>query len=189
MKKTVVTACILAFGVVAMGVASPANAQNSARNNEIDKTAIIRSLAPIKYLPQHSGQARAIDLDIEFKTASAKLTHRARRQLDIVAEALQDRKLVAEQFRIIGHTDASGAANMNLSLSKRRAKAVFDYLVVHRKISKDRLKPDGLGETRLKNPIVPTSGENRRVEFVLVQSIRNKSSSHMKSGTEKVIKW
>ena len=51
----------------------------TAQNADIDKNTIIRSLAPIRYMAQHSGQARAIDLDIEFKTGSSNLTNRAKR--------------------------------------------------------------------------------------------------------------
>ena len=166
----------------------------TAQNADIDKNTIIRSLAPIRYMAQHSGQARAIDLDIEFKTGSSNLTHRAKRQLDIVSDALKDQKLAAERFQIVGHTDASGRANMNLKLSQRRAKAVFDYLVHKGGIRNKRLTPSGLGETRLKNVLAPTSGENRRVEFVLIQSERTKADSRQKSDPkneikEKVIKW
>jgi outer membrane protein OmpA-like peptidoglycan-associated protein len=165
----------------------------TAQNADIDKNTIIRSLAPIRYLAQHSGQARAIDLDIEFKTGSSNLTHRAKRQLDIVSDALKDQKLAAERFQIVGHTDASGRANMNLKLSQRRAKAVFDYLVQKGGIRHKRLMPSGQGETRLKNVLAPTSGVNRRVEFVLIQSKRTKADNQQKSGPnefkEKVIKW
>jgi outer membrane protein OmpA-like peptidoglycan-associated protein len=156
-----------------------------AQSTSVDKTTIIRSLAPIKYLAQHSGQARALDLDIEFQTGSSRLTQRAKRQLEIVAEALKDRKLSAESFQIIGHTDASGAAKMNLTLSQKRAQSVYDWLVLHGGIGKKRLVSSGLGETRLKNPVVPNGRVNRRVEFVLIRS----GNKQPKSGTEKVIKW
>ena len=161
----------------------------TAQNADVDKNTIIRSLAPIQYLAQHSGQARAIDLDIEFQTGSSKLTMRAKRQLNIVADALKDWKLAGERFQIVGHTDASGRASMNLKLSQRRAKAVYDYLVQKGGIRKKRLMASGLGETRLKNVQTPTSGENRRVEFVLIQSKRTNDDSRQKPGTEKVIKW
>jgi outer membrane protein OmpA-like peptidoglycan-associated protein len=166
----------------------------TAQNADVDKNTIIRSLAPIRYLPQHSGQARAIDLDIEFRTGSSKLTNRAMRQLDIVSDALKNWKLAGERFQIIGHTDASGRAAMNMKLSLRRAKAVFDYLVGKGGIRQKRLLPSGLGETKLKNVLAPTSGENRRVEFVLIQSKQTKADNQQKPRSEneikeKVIKW
>ncbi|MBT5917186.1 MAG: OmpA family protein [Alphaproteobacteria bacterium] len=160
-----------------------------AQNADVDKNTIIRSLAPIEYLPQHKGTARAIDLDIEFRTGSVNLTSRAKRQLNIVSEALRDPKLAAERFQIVGHTDASGRAAMNMKLSERRARAVFDYLILKGGIHKDRLVSSGKGETRLKNPMAPNSGENRRVEFILLQSNRDKTNRQNKPGTEKVIKW
>ncbi len=72
---------------------------------------------------------------------------------------------------------------MKMNLSKSRAKALSDYLVKKGNIRRKRLLPDGMGETRLKNQLNPDGGENRRVEFVLVQSNRKQS------GTERVIKW
>ena len=163
------------------------------RADDIDKTSIIRSLAPIRYLPQHSGQdlssRRALDLNIEFTTGSAKLTARARRQLDVVARALQDQQLRYEQFHIIGHTDATGPARLNQDLSSRRAQAVQNYLVQQGRVHPARLKSRGEGESHLKNPMAPASGENRRVEFVLIQSPGQPASGQNKTGREKVIKW
>ena len=180
MIKPALFACLFSLVVTPLAVA---------QTKPVDKTTIIRSLAPMTYLPQHSGQLRAIDLDIEFKLGSTDLTARARRQLDIVARALKDQQLVAEQIMVIGHTDASGPAAQNMTLSDRRAKVVRDYLVKQGGVQAQRLKPEGQGETRLKNPMAPASGENRRVEFVLIQSANDGRTRRGKAGSEKVIKW
>ena len=180
MIKPALFACLFSLVVTPLAVA---------QTKPVDKTTIIRSLAPMNYLPQHSGQLRAIDLDIEFRLGSTRLTTRARQQLDIVARALKDQQLVAEQIMVIGHTDASGPAAQNMTLSDRRAKAVRDYLVNQGGIQVGRLKSEGQGETRLKNPMAPTSGENRRVEFVLIQSAKDNETGPDKTGKEKVIKW
>jgi hypothetical protein len=54
---------------------------------DIEANDIIRSLAPITYLPEHGGKPRrAIDLEVRFESGSAKLTPEAQRLLDTLAE-------------------------------------------------------------------------------------------------------
>jgi outer membrane protein OmpA-like peptidoglycan-associated protein/tetratricopeptide (TPR) repeat protein len=70
------------------------------------------------------------------------------------------------QIEISGHTDNHGTADHNLILSKNRAQAVYDYLVVNG-IPKERLSYAGFGMTR---PIDTNDTEqgranNRRTEF------------------------
>jgi outer membrane protein OmpA-like peptidoglycan-associated protein len=138
-----------------------------------DPTAIIRSLAPKKYLPEHSGRqdtappvARAVDLDVPFQLGSAALTDAARRQLDALAEALLAPELAEQRFLIAGHTDATGAADYNKALSERRAASVLRYLVEIHGVAEARLLAAGFGEERLKNTAHPAAAENRRVEVV-----------------------
>ena len=140
-----------------------------------DPTAIIRSLAPKKYLPEHSGvrdetpPKRAIDLEVPFKLDSADLTEVARHQLDALAEAMLAPELARSRFLIAGHTDATGDAEYNKGLSERRAAAVMNYLVENHDISALRLLAAGFGEERLKNTAQPDAAENRRVEIVAVE--------------------
>ena len=67
---------------------------------------------------------------------------------------------------IAGHTDSVGDAAYNLSLSKRRARAVYNYFL-ERGIAKDLLKYEGLGETKPAHPndTKENKAKNRRVEF------------------------
>lgn len=161
---TMRTAAIL----LALAAAWPAAAQQQFQ----DPTAIIRSLAPKKYLPEHSGvrdttpPRRAIDLEVPFQLDSAALTDAARRQLEALGQALRAPELAGSRFLIAGHTDASGGADYNKALSQRRAQAVLRYLVDVQGISEARLLAAGFGEERLKNPERPTAAENRRVEVV-----------------------
>ena len=126
----------------------------------LDANAIIRSLAPIDYLPEHTGKKRAVDLDIRFQVNSAKLSRSATGQLDELAAAIRAPGLKRARFRIVGHTDASGAAGYNKALSARRAAAVKAYLVKRRGIRSARLETIGLGEEQLKNPINPVEFRN-----------------------------
>lgn len=68
---------------------------------------------------------------------------------------------------IAGHTDNSGDAAANRSLSERRAKAVSEWFAA-KGIGRDRLTSAGFGDTK---PIAPNTTEqgkakNRRVEII-----------------------
>jgi len=71
------------------------------------------------------------------------------------------------KVEVAGHTDSTGPAAYNQTLSERRAKAVYDYLISNG-ISANRLiGPVGYGSTR---PIAPNDtregrAKNRRTEL------------------------
>ncbi|MGB2273900.1 MAG: OmpA family protein [Flavicella sp.] len=70
-------------------------------------------------------------------------------------------------YKIKGHTDDKSNEKYSLFLSKRRAKAVRDYLV-YKKIRRERLTYDGYGETQPKfsnTGDLETSQRNNRIEF------------------------
>ncbi len=83
--------------------------------------------------------------NIHFLTASAELYEASKAELDRLAEALQRHPRL--RLEVGGHTDAVGKDEDNLVLSERRAKAVYDYLVL-RGVDPDRLTYRGYGETR-----------------------------------------
>ena len=83
--------------------------------------------------------------NIHFLTASAELYEASKAGLDRLAEALQRHPRL--RLEVGGHTDAVGKDEDNLLLSERRAKAVYDYLIL-RGIDPDRLTYRGYGETR-----------------------------------------
>ncbi|MDO6803265.1 OmpA family protein [Wenyingzhuangia sp. 1_MG-2023] len=79
------------------------------------------------------------------------------------------------RLEIASHTDSRGNNSTNKQLSKKRAKAVADYLI-SKGIQENLLVPVGYGETRLKNDCTddincPESKheENRRTEFRLLE--------------------
>ena len=162
----------IAAAILLIGGMTGAIAQEAPPGAAMDVDAIIRGLAPMNYLPEHGGKprarARSIDLSVPFALNSATLTPAATRQLDRLAEALADRSLVQANFVIAGHTDASGPAAHNKALSERRAAAVRDYLVARGAIDTGRLRVEGWGEERLKDPIRAAAGINRRVEVTAI---------------------
>lgn|SRR6478736_1061275 len=107
--------------------------------------------------------ADAFDLVLTFDLNSDVLTTEARRNLDEFAAALKDPSLASRSFAVDGHTDASGTANYNLSLSERRANAVVEYLAT-KGIDKSKLLAKGYGPTKPRNPADPFDPTNRRVE-------------------------
>ncbi|GAB1370735.1 hypothetical protein MASR1M45_07970 [Candidatus Kapaibacterium sp.] len=73
------------------------------------------------------------------------------------------------KFDIQGHTDNVGSIEYNQSLSDRRAKAVYDALII-RGIDERRLRYRGFGMSK---PIALNDTEfgrsrNRRTEFIII---------------------
>jgi OmpA-OmpF porin, OOP family len=73
------------------------------------------------------------------------------------------------RVKVIGHTDSDGTDGYNIELSKRRAKAIIDYFILHG-LDADRLQFDFKGE---KAPIDTNSTSqgkqrNRRVDFSFI---------------------
>lgn len=119
-----------------------------------------------KLVPITGQEDRSIDLDITFELNSARLSANAKGQLDALGQALVSPQLGTAKIGIYGHTDASGAADFNKTLSEKRAESVKVYLVGTFKIDPMRLDTAGYGEEKLKNPANPRGAENRRVEIV-----------------------
>ncbi|OEF25877.1 OmpA family protein [Vibrio rumoiensis] len=103
-----------------------------------------------------------------FATNSATMSSTAKVQTKGILEALKaDSTLKA---RIVGHTDSTGSAAYNVTLSKKRAEAVADYLE-YQGIDASRITTQGLGES---NPVAINTTEagrskNRRVEVFITQ--------------------
>jgi outer membrane protein OmpA-like peptidoglycan-associated protein len=107
-----------------------------------------------------------IDLEILFDYDSARIDPKSVRQLVELGEALNDQELGTVRFMVAGHTDASGSAAYNTDLSFRRARAVTEFLANFAGVSPGRLVIEGYGESLLKYPDAPESGQNRRVEII-----------------------
>lgn len=111
-------------------------------------------------------QSPAVDLEIYFEFASAKLTPQAEAMLVLLGRTLTDPRLADRVFIIGGFTDAKGKADYNLRLSQQRAEAVREFLVTEFKIEPSRLVARGYGSTQLKNTTRRDADENRRVRII-----------------------
>ncbi|MGH6613455.1 OmpA family protein [Sphingomonas sp.] len=113
-----------------------------------------------------AGRPRA-DLMIGFDLNSARLTAEGVTATQIFAKSLLTPELQSKRFLIEGHTDLRGGRDLNMALSRARAKTVADYLV-SLGVKPDRLQTRGFG------PDVPLPGHrttdptNRRVEAELI---------------------
>jgi outer membrane protein OmpA-like peptidoglycan-associated protein len=186
------TAAAIASAVVVVGIGGEAFGQTRTRRSiegPVTRELVVRSLTVVPVAEEAGASGRvdprplaqvtgfgadvalsgpvelSVMLHINFALESAKLTPGARRDLDQVAAALLDRRLVGVPVMLEGHTDATGAAAYNLNLSQRRAAAVLTYLV-SRGVVPDRLQAVGYGEHRLLSGRSPSDGLQRRVEIV-----------------------
>ena len=75
------------------------------------------------------------------------------------------------RIEVGGHTDDQGAEDYNLDLSRKRALAVYDYLLSHG-IDEDRISYNGYGESKPVNSNETEAGRalNRRTEVTILES-------------------
>lgn len=101
---------------------------------------------------------------VEFEPGSAVLRPAGLLILDEMAATMS--KLKERRFEIIGHTDASGNRQANVSLSLARAQAVKSYLV-GKGMPADRLSTTGAGPHQpiASNETDEGRARNRRIEF------------------------
>ncbi len=101
---------------------------------------------------------------VQFETGSAKLLPESFKVLDEIAGLL--RKYPEHKLRISGHTDSIGTFEENQTLSERRAKTCYDY-IVSKGIQAKRITHRGFGESKpiADNRFAPGREQNRRVEF------------------------
>ena len=119
-----------------------------------------RALRPTKQAKSGSG----LKLDVHFDRNSYKLSDTAQQHLDILGKILAGQKSVT--ISIEGHTDMTGTADYNKSLSIKRAESARDYIIKKYNIEKDRIHVAGYGFGRLADRKHPFSAVNRRVEVV-----------------------
>lgn len=106
--------------------------------------------------------------NVFFDTDKYELKPESKTELNKLAKLLTSNPAI--RIELSGHTDNQGNDQDNTTLSKNRAKAVYDYLV-KAGITADRLTYQGYGETK---PIATNDTEegralNRRTEFRVVE--------------------
>ncbi|WP_396591753.1 OmpA family protein [Allomuricauda sp. R78024] len=103
---------------------------------------------------------------ILFDVGSANIQPQSMGIIRQISQVLQQE--TSMNLKIVGHTDADGSNESNLSLSQKRAEAVKNALVSIYGISSGRLSSQGKGESEPVGDNGTTDGkaQNRRVEFI-----------------------
>lgn len=128
-------------------------------------------------LAEAAADKPSLDFVIYFDLNSANISSRSKATLDALGTALQDDSLKNASIMIAGHTDASGRAEYNQTLSERRAEAVRGYLSDKFDVTTNTLTVVGYGAERLKDPHAPRAGINRRVQIVNLTDSKTASAS------------
>ena len=121
----------------------------------------------IQQRPAAKPAAGSADLKLTFLPGSAILTEEAKARLVKYAAALNNPKIASRRVRIEGHTDASGSARSNQSLSQRRAQSVADFLIANG-VPASRFEVVGYGSSKPLAGMPAESPANRRVMAVLL---------------------
>jgi OOP family OmpA-OmpF porin len=104
---------------------------------------------------------------VNFSTDSAKLAPESQAILDSAADTLKNWDDVKVMIEVAGHTDSTGSAAYNQTLSERRARTVREYLI-SKGIAAERLIAKGYGESQpvADNKTREGRYKNRRVELI-----------------------
>jgi len=112
-------------------------------------------------------QEMVLSSGANFAVGSSQLLPSAYPELDKMVKIMGEEK--GSRWRIEGHTDASGSAEINKKISKQRAESVLNYFL-SKGISRSRFEVVGLGEDY---PVADNSTEegkakNRRVLIIRI---------------------
>ena len=124
------------------------------------------SLRQIREIPEVRSLAATIDVDaITFDTGSAAIRASEANDLADLGSLMKGilKRNPREVFLIEGHTDATGAAALNLALSDRRAESVALALTEYFDIPPENMVIQGYGETELRIDTQANEKRNRRV--------------------------
>ena len=120
------------------------------------------------YAPEMKTQVSSKSFNIEFETGSAVIKAESYATLDEIMQSA----VVAEGLKIgiYGHTDNTGSADKNQTLSEERANSVKNYLL-GKGLAANRVETKGFGPTQpiADNKTAEGKARNRRVQIVLGQ--------------------
>ncbi len=117
--------------------------------------------------PSYSSGESVVMKNVFFATNSFELESVSFIELDRLVSLLNEHPNL--RIEIGGHTDNTGKASYNMTLSQKRAKSVYDYLI-GKGISASRLAYRGYGDTMpiMDNDTEFGRGQNRRTEFTII---------------------
>lgn len=121
-----------------------------------------------RYLGSSEPTPKTFQFDkLNFETASAAIRPVDQPNIDALAQILA--AYPQTKVKVVGYTDARGAAPGNEALGQQRATAVMDALVA-KGVARDRIEAATGGETNPTDSNATASGEfeNRRTELVVL---------------------
>lgn len=131
----------------------------------------------------NNGEALKVTFDsgILFATNSSTVSAASKSALRDLATSLNNNP--DTNIKIVGHTDSTGKVDYNQTLSEKRAKSVFNYLMEDQGVSSKRMTYEGRGvhEPVADNSTVEGRALNRRVEIMILAN--DKMIEEAKQGT------
>ena len=122
----------------------------------------------------NEGEALKVTFDsgILFVTNSSTVSAASKSALRNLATSLNANP--DTDIKIVGHTDSTGKVDYNQTLSEKRAKSVYDYLMEDQGISSTRMTFEGKGihEPVADNATPEGRAKNRRVEILILPNQR-----------------
>jgi OOP family OmpA-OmpF porin len=108
--------------------------------------------------------------DLDFGTGDSALGNGPFASLEQLAEFLKAD--AARRVALVGHTDVIGDLDVNIVLSRKRARAVLERLVGRHGVPRNQLEAEGMGYLAPIAPNLTKAGReaNRRVEAVLLNT-------------------
>ena len=111
----------------------------------------------------------SVNIPINFVTGSTRVDGQTRGNVVILARALADPELRDRRFLFVGHADVRGDEFSNLALSRQRAEAIHEAIILIEPALIGRIETTGRGAYE---PIDPGSNEqawraNRRLQVLL----------------------
>jgi outer membrane protein OmpA-like peptidoglycan-associated protein len=122
----------------------------------------------VRPVAQPVAAVRPQQLPLQFSAGSYELSPQSRANLANLAKALKAPDNLGKRIRITGHTDKSGTATANRTLSQRRADVAADY-IASQGVARSRIDAVGRGFDSLLPGVSPFSPANRRVEVERIQ--------------------
>jgi outer membrane protein OmpA-like peptidoglycan-associated protein len=139
--------------------------------NGEDRCPLVKGLPEFKGCPPPKAVLTAKKIELKeavyFDSGKASILERSFQLLDDISRILVDNPQV-KLVSIEGHTDSTGTAAENLTLSQQRADAVKTFLV-RKGVGAERLASKGFGQERpvADNKTDAGRARNRRVEFLV----------------------
>ena len=126
---------------------------------------------PLPSWSQLSGLAQ-LTVEINFEYNSVAIVPESYRNVGLIAYALHHPLLLPYKFLIVGHTDGTGGAQYNLTLSQQRADAIKEALSTTFAVDPRRLFTVGVGMEQPIDASNPDAAVNRRVQLINIGMVK-----------------